>query len=69
MISIKEEALRNMFHAAAGIEAFLRFQSQPTPISPALSLPRPTPAATQGRNDPCACGSGRKFKHCCAKSG
>lgn len=20
---------------------------------------------TQGRNDPCACGSGRKFKRCC----
>ena len=22
---------------------------------------------TAGRNDPCPCGSGRKFKHCCAK--
>ena len=21
----------------------------------------------QGRNDPCACGSGRKYKHCCGK--
>jgi uncharacterized protein len=21
-----------------------------------------------GRNDPCPCGSGRKFKHCCAKT-
>ncbi|MBV9509619.1 MAG: sulfotransferase [Caulobacteraceae bacterium] len=23
-------------------------------------------AAKQGRNDPCPCGSGRKYKHCCA---
>jgi hypothetical protein len=22
--------------------------------------------ARQGRNDACACGSGKKFKHCCA---
>jgi SEC-C motif-containing protein len=22
-----------------------------------------------GRNDPCPCGSGRKYKHCCGKSG
>lgn len=24
---------------------------------------------TIGRNDPCPCGSGRKFKHCCERSG
>ena len=22
-----------------------------------------------GRNEPCPCGSGRKFKHCCAQKG
>ena len=22
-----------------------------------------------GRNDPCPCGSGKKFKHCCGKNG
>jgi hypothetical protein len=22
-----------------------------------------------GRNDPCPCGSGKKFKHCCASKG
>jgi len=34
------------------------------------SGPEPAPAARvdpkPGRNDPCPCGSGRKFKHCCA---
>jgi len=29
--------------------------------------PRPPAAqpAKAGRNDPCSCGSGKKFKHCC----
>jgi tetratricopeptide (TPR) repeat protein len=30
---------------------------------------RPQPIAAPGRNDPCPCGSGRKFKQCCAKLG
>jgi hypothetical protein len=33
--------------------------------------PRPVPGSTRptriGRNDPCPCGSGKKFKHCCMK--
>lgn len=29
---------------------------------------RPRPAAPVGRNDPCPCGSGRKFKRCCLPS-
>ena len=27
---------------------------------------RPKPVAGPGRNDPCPCGSGKKFKHCCS---
>jgi len=27
------------------------------------------PGARIGRNEPCPCGSGRKFKHCCMRSG
>ena len=34
----------------------------------ALSPPEPVRAALKvGRNDPCPCGSGRKFKKCCAQ--
>lgn len=38
------------------------------PLASRLSLP-PKPAWNQkiGRNDPCPCGSGKKFKHCCMK--
>ncbi|MFZ4547159.1 MAG: SEC-C metal-binding domain-containing protein [Bacteroidales bacterium] len=31
-----------------------------------LSETKPVPAAPKiGRNDPCTCGSGKKFKKCC----
>ena len=29
-------------------------------------VPPPRPAAAAGRNDPCPCGSGKKYKKCCA---
>jgi uncharacterized protein len=28
---------------------------------------QPVPGRTVGRNDPCPCGSGRKYKHCCMR--
>src|ERR1700678_3519525 len=36
-----------------------------------LPQPRPGAAATAkpGRNEPCTCGSGRKYKFCCAVAG
>jgi len=30
---------------------------------------RPLPVPVPGRNDPCLCGSGKKFKQCCARMG
>jgi len=33
-----------------------------------LNPPKPiTKTITTGRNDPCPCGSGKKYKHCCLK--
>jgi uncharacterized protein len=34
------------------------------PVPPALS---PQPSLRTGRNDPCPCGSGRKYKNCCMR--
>lgn len=28
-------------------------------------MTNPSPTERPGRNDPCHCGSGRKYKHCC----
>ncbi|MEA3436938.1 MAG: SEC-C metal-binding domain-containing protein [Thermodesulfobacteriota bacterium] len=30
-----------------------------------LNPPRPVQSEKIGRNDPCPCGSGKKFKKCC----
>jgi uncharacterized protein YecA (UPF0149 family) len=33
----------------------------------AMMRGRPMPPRTVGRNDPCPCGSGKKFKNCCER--
>ncbi len=40
-----------------------------SPVRPAPSKPQaPAPSPGRvGRNDPCPCGSGKKYKHCCGK--
>jgi hypothetical protein len=43
--------------------------ANPKPIKQ-VPAPRPKPIATTpkvGRNEPCSCGSGKKYKHCCGK--
>lgn len=35
------------------------------PPAEIMNLLRPAPTARVGRNDPCPCGSGRKYKQCC----
>jgi len=45
----------------AGYERFLARKPSPRP------MPGPTRPSRIGRNDPCPCGSGRKFKQCCMK--
>jgi hypothetical protein len=37
------------------------------PVAPVRYEPDRRPSAKIGRNDPCFCGSGRKYKHCCLK--
>ncbi|HXM40996.1 MAG TPA: SEC-C domain-containing protein [Bryobacteraceae bacterium] len=54
--------------AAARLKAALAVQGRPPAAThtPLVSKPAaPRPAAQPGRNQPCPCGSGRKFKHCC----
>jgi len=46
-------------------------EDQPAPVLPMASLaPRPPVRHSEpkiGRNDPCGCGSGKKFKKCCGR--
>lgn len=43
----------------------LKNPSRPRPAPPRYE-PETRPGAKLGRNDPCPCGSGRKYKKCCA---
>ncbi len=56
-----DEELRRAFTTALGRALW---NAMPLPRRGFLTEPIPEP----GRNEPCACGSGRKFKHCCARA-
>ena len=56
--------------AAAGITAIYRYFEPRRRMLADLRSERPTHRHTGrkiGRNDPCSCGSGKKYKHCCGK--
>lgn len=43
------------------------FQAEPPPVVPPPPVEPVAPKPKVGRNDPCPCGSGRKYKHCCGR--
>ena len=56
--------------AAAGITAIYRYFEPRRRMLADLRSERPAHRRTGqkiGRNDPCSCGSGKKYKHCCGK--
>jgi preprotein translocase subunit SecA len=75
---VEESALRSTWHETAAVHAEAQSATQlaAQEAGPAESH-RSEPAAVEpirnmsqkvGRNDPCPCGSGKKFKNCCGKS-
>jgi preprotein translocase subunit SecA len=70
MDEVKQQALRNLFRSAAGLEAYLAQAQSPASAAGPLKINLPTQAAdVPGRNSPCICGSGKKFKQCCGRAG
>ena len=73
---VEEDALRSTWHETAAIHADASAAALPEPQQsggpadspPAAVEPIRNMAQRVGRNDPCPCGSGRKFKNCCGKS-
>jgi preprotein translocase subunit SecA len=41
---------------------------QPADDAPRITIPLKRELPKVGRNDPCPCGSGKKFKQCCGRS-
>ncbi|MGH3910209.1 MAG: YecA family protein [Pseudonocardiaceae bacterium] len=50
-------------------DRYLRRAEVPSPLRPGLSDALAVTAGNVARNDPCPCGSGRKFKVCCRRDG
>ncbi|MFM7040587.1 MAG: SEC-C metal-binding domain-containing protein, partial [Planctomycetaceae bacterium] len=79
---VEDEALRSTWRETAAIHAEAAPAVPAGPAGPATTVDAVQesgnePGATEpirnvgrkvGRNDPCPCGSGRKFKNCCGKS-
>ncbi|MEA4971067.1 MAG: preprotein translocase subunit SecA [Candidatus Pelethousia sp.] len=68
---IREMTIRSLYHVALTTGEAPRREQLARPIETAGdgSLPRQPKRAekTPGRNDPCPCGSGKKYKNCCGK--
>jgi DNA-binding CsgD family transcriptional regulator len=53
--------------AAVRLEAALAIRGRPS-VRDAAPASAPQPSTRTGRNQPCPCGSGRKFKRCCMQN-
>ena len=66
---IREDTVRNLFHAKPQAPIERKMVATPTMTShgDGTEAKRPVKRAAEkiGRNDPCPCGSGKKYKNCC----
>ena len=69
--SIREETVRIMYHVQ-NPEKMERKQvaKEVKTVNPDSGVQEPIRRTEKkiGRNDPCPCGSGKKYKHCCGKN-
>ncbi len=70
---IQEDTLRRLYFAVLARPVLERRQvAQPVAASHGEAEARPAaakkPAVKVGRNDPCPCGSGKKYKNCCGRN-
>ena len=62
---------RDVANALMGIKRVERVENIPVKKAPKADRPQGTVKKTEkevGRNDPCPCGSGKKYKNCCGKN-
>ena len=60
----REDIIRHMAVGLVQIYRYYRGQRGVSPVGRSSSRPVRREAVKVGRNDPCPCGSGRKYKHC-----
>ena len=68
---IREDAVRNLLHVAVRKAPVVRQQVAKPVDTPSEDGNKPVVKPKRmkiGRNDPCPCGSGKKYKNCCGKN-
>jgi preprotein translocase subunit SecA len=79
---VEDDALKSTWHETAAVHADASAAAMSQPAAPQVDPSQPgspngdtktepirNMGQKVGRNDPCPCGSGKKFKNCCARSG
>ena len=71
--SLPVELVHHEFSGMSTQKRRAQQEAPPSPMSPAEEAPKAPPVPVRrdqvrvGRNDPCLCGSGKKYKKCCGK--
>jgi preprotein translocase subunit SecA len=69
--AIKRDIARTIFHLRLAVQepaqTRTRVSQAASAGAPSKKLPAKVSGRKVGRNDPCPCGSGKKYKHCCGK--
>jgi preprotein translocase subunit SecA len=71
VVRIREEAVKNLLHVQVRRAPVERKQVAKPIDAPSLDGEKPKVlkrSAKVGRNDPCPCGSGKKYKNCCGRN-
>lgn len=64
-MSLEEHQLTTRAIAPAAMQLHTYFLQKRSPVSTAANQPLLRTTSKAGRNDPCPCGSGKKYKKCC----
>jgi preprotein translocase subunit SecA len=68
LAAIRQGVVRTIYHVGLVKREAPQKAQAPTPAQPQASLKKQKVKGKKiGRNDPCPCGSGKKYKHCCGR--
>jgi preprotein translocase subunit SecA len=65
--SIREDVIKYLFRARVNSTPERQQVAKPVEYGSGDSKPQPVKVKKVGRNDPCPCGSGKKYKKCCGR--
>ncbi len=69
IVGIREQTVRQIFHVVVSKTPIQREQLAKPIATSGDDKPQPKRVGSKvGRNDPCPCGSGKKYKNCCGKA-